>query len=335
MKTSSLGDILQTFPVITNLKRVLPTCSITWVVEKGGEALVRAHPLIDEVIVMDSKKWRKHLFSKETWREIKAFFKAIQGTTYDFLFDFQGNIKSSWVTYRAKALRKIGFGKETVSEWPNLFVTSERYDPTMGTNRRLNYLHLFERVFGFMPIVNEKLELKLSDEERALIETLPLNPKPILVSAGSMWKNKTLPKETLLSFLKEVQKRRNRPFLFSWGSAEEKQEATFFAENLGGTVLPKVSIPLLQRIMGHSELIISADSLPLHLAGTTGVPTFSYFGPSNAVVFRPLGDHHTFIQGPCPYGELFVQRCPHLRTCKDAPCLQKMTVTTLMESFPC
>ncbi len=333
VKTSSLGDILQCFPVIANLKRAFPDCTIDWVAERGGAPLLEAHPMIRKVLKIDSKGWRNSLFSKSTRSQVKAFVHELQSEHYDFLFDLQANFKSSWVTWKAKANRKVGYGRKTVREWPNLLVTNEKYDPPTGANRRLDYLGLIERVFGIIPLLDEKIELTLSPEEESTLWSLPLQSKPILVSPGSMWKNKTLPVTTLLSFLKEVQKKENCPFLFSWGSPQEKADATILAEKIEGTLLPKLSLPLLQRVMGKCRLVISPDSLPLHLAATAGISTFSYFGPSQSSVFRPIGTLHRSIQGSCPYGETFDQRCRHLRSCKEAPCINQMDPQSLHSAF--
>ena len=318
VKTSSLGDILQTFPVVATLKKAFPDCTIDWVVEKGGSALIESHPQIDNAIIVDSK----------TWGNLPSLFQQIKNVRekkYDVLFDMQSNSKSALITLLAKAKRKIGFGVKTRREWPNLLVTNEKYDCPIGRNRRLDYLYLVESAFKIAPVLEEKVELKISKEEMEFLKTLPTSPT--LVAPGSMWKNKTVKNEQLAQFLTQLE----GPFLFSWGSITEKETVTALAEQVGGTVLPKLSLPLLQRVMGQCKLVVSADSLPLHLAGTAGVPTYSYFGPSSSQVFRPLGPLHQSIQGNCPYGETFDQRCRFLRTCKDAPCINQLNLLKLTE----
>ncbi len=316
VKTSSLGDILQTFPVIATLKKAFPDCTIDWVVEKGGAALITAHPLIDNALVVDSKKWG-HLPS------LFKQLKMVRSKKYDVLLDMQSNSKSALVTFFSRAKRKVGFGYKTRREWPNLLVTNEKYDCPIGRNRRLDYLWLVEQAFKIEPVLEEKVQLQINEEEKLFLKTLP--SRPTLVAPGSMWKNKTVKKETLVQFLKRLE----GPFIFSWGSAAEKLEVDYLAEQFGGHVLPKLSLPHLQRVMGLCKLVVSADSLPLHLAGTAGVPTYSYFGPSSEQVFRPLGIIHQSIQGACPYGEVFDQRCRHLRTCKDAPCINNLDLSKL------
>jgi heptosyltransferase I len=59
VKTSAIGDVIQTFPVLEYLRRKFPEAKIDWVVEEGIAPLLYAHPQIGEVITIRSKVWRK------------------------------------------------------------------------------------------------------------------------------------------------------------------------------------------------------------------------------------------------------------------------------------
>jgi len=64
VKTSSLGDIIQAFPVLDYLKQCQPSCEIDWVVEHPFAELVSSHPLIHQAIVIETKKWRKNFLKR-------------------------------------------------------------------------------------------------------------------------------------------------------------------------------------------------------------------------------------------------------------------------------
>jgi len=127
VKTSSLGDILHAFPILDYLKEHFPKARVDWVVERPFAELICRHPLVRQTLLIDTRAWRKNL-----WRgreAIGAFKRELQQITYDWLFDLQGNCKSGLITYLARAKEKVGFGKATVPEWPNLLVTKRRYNP--------------------------------------------------------------------------------------------------------------------------------------------------------------------------------------------------------------
>lgn len=128
VKTSAIGDVIQTFFALEYLQKQFPDAKIDWVAEESIAPLLRAHPMIHRVITIRSKAWAKTLFSKQMWREFFAFFKGLRGTSYDVLFDLQGNGKSALVTLCAKAQEKVGFGRKSVREKCNLLATRRRFD---------------------------------------------------------------------------------------------------------------------------------------------------------------------------------------------------------------
>src|SRR5689334_19778131 len=119
VKTSAIGDVIQTLPILEYLKKREPKAKIGWVVEKGCRDLLAAHPLVDEVYAMDTKKWRRGLRQRDTWENIKKFLNLLRRDSHDVLFDLQGNCKSALVTLSARARDKVGFSWRTVAEKPN------------------------------------------------------------------------------------------------------------------------------------------------------------------------------------------------------------------------
>lgn len=98
-------------------------------------------------------------------------------------------------------------------------------------------------------------------------------------------------------------------------------------------VVDRLSLPALQNLMAHVDLVITMDSLPLHLAGTTMIPTYSFFGASSANKYKPLGKQSGTYQGICPYDRQFEKRCPILRTCKTGACIKNLEGSQLFEEF--
>src|SRR5262249_47032910 len=134
-----------------------------------------------------------------------------------------------------------------------------------------------------------------------------LQDKIILVCPGSAWPNKQMTLDSLVSFMKKIEKKERVSFLIAWGNGEEKILAEQIQENIPErcSVLEKLSLPALQNLMDRVDLVLAMDSLTLHLAGTTSVKTFGVFGPSSAQKYNPLGNGKHFYQGACPYGREF------------------------------
>lgn len=348
VKTSSLGDIIHTFPVVEYLKQCFPHGEIDWVVENHFSSLILAHPLVNRVFCIQTKKWRSELFCKATWNEIATTRREIRQKFYDLIFDLQGNSKSALVTLCAQGARKVGFGYSTVAEWPNILVTDERFNPPLGDNIRSDYLFVVKKALenycDTRQLVLKKsvpnLGLKLTDNEekelnRLLKKIQKLEGTKILVCPGSNWPNKQLSLATLKTFFQCLSQTLNVCLFFIWGDEKEKKIAETLSHEFPNksSVIEKLSIPVLQHLMGKVDLVIGMDSLPLHLAGTTSTPTYSIFGPSWAHRYKPLGDRHGAFQGSCPYGQSFTKRCALLRTCKTGACLKELEGQHLFDQF--
>src|SRR3989338_583040 len=96
VRTSAIGDVIQTFPVLEYLHRTYPQAKIDWVVEQPIAPLleqlrIKGFSPLHRVLVIDTKRWRKNIFL----REIKAFYSLLRAVHYDLVFDCQGNTKSA------------------------------------------------------------------------------------------------------------------------------------------------------------------------------------------------------------------------------------------------
>lgn len=340
VKTSSFGDILQTFPVLDYLRTFWEPLTIDWVVETPCRTLLERHPYIDHVIPFDSKTWRKQWYQRRAWGEFFRFKRCLQRNTYDVVFDLQGNIKSGLITYLAKSRNKVGFGSHSVPEWPNLWATTHQYDPPDEGNIREDYLYLVQTFFQDDRLPPEKkaaLRLTRSEQQQRLLLKKRLETvRPLfLVCPWSRWENKTLSEKTLHHFLHLVHSQYRSYFLFLWGDEKERRRSAHLQQMFPrvSELLDRCSLPLLQNILLDVDAVVTMDSLPLHLAGSVHVPTFSIFGPSSAIKYCPDGPHHLSYQGECPYGKQFVKRCPVLRTCSTGLCMKGIDARTLFDKF--
>ena len=309
---------MQTFPVVQYLKTRDPACTVHWVVEEEYAGLVRAHPDVDGVLTVTTRKWR-------SGRGFKAFalaVKAMRKTLYDAVFDLQGNTKSGLITALARAKEKVGFAWKVVPEWPNCLVTTRKFSIDQRAPIQRQYLSIPQQFFkdktAFQP---RPVDLILSDVERALFDSIMRGGTPrVMVAFASRWENKTLAFEAWVDVLQGVR----GPFYFVAGGGKEIEMAKRLAASFPGSqVLEKLPFPVWQQVMGKMELVIGVDSAALALCGLTEAPTFSFFGPTEASVYKPIGARHRHFQGSCPYGVRFEKRCPKLRTCATGACLRR------------
>lgn len=341
IKTSALGDIIHAYPIVNYLRSRFPDATIDWVVEESGSPLVQAHPMVSHTLKICTHRWRKNLGKWSTWKEICTFVRTLRKESYDAVFDLQGNVKSGILTGLTKAQMKIGFGKVTVPEWPNIFFTTHRYNPPAGRNIVEDNLFLVQQFFQDATTVEiSPVKLQIPIEQQNVINCILSQSELIatprlMICPGSAWFNKQMSEEALLDFMQRIKKHNNCSFLLVWGSTQEKALTERLQAGIGADcfVIPKLPLPTLQNLMEKVDVVISMDSLALHLAASVGTPTFSIFGASLANKYAPLGSQNFAIQGNCPYGRTFEKRCPILRKCLTGLCIKSLSGKEIFEAF--
>lgn len=341
IRTGALGDIIQTYPVIDYLHKKFPEAQIDWIVEPANAVLVQAHPHINKALLVPIRLWKKQPFNRSTWQTTLAFRKQLRETTYDVVFDLQGNFRSGLILSQVRSSNKVGFAWNSVPEWPNLLFTNQKSNPPGGHTSREDYLSIISHFFReTAPIVNDLVTLTITPEQQKTLnllvkKTISKSESNIMVCPGSAWPNKQLSTNSLVHFLTLIQQAIPSRFLLVWGSAAEKVIAEELHVRLpkNSLLIDRMDLPVLQHFMEMCDRVIAMDSMALHLAATVGTPTFSVFGASSAKKYKPTGDRHKVLQGKCPYGRTFIKRCPILRSCPTGACIRDFTGEQLFERF--
>ena len=68
VRLGSIGDIVHALPSLAAIRRALPDAEVSWVVESRAAEILRSNPLLDRLIVIDTKALRRGLMSGETLR---------------------------------------------------------------------------------------------------------------------------------------------------------------------------------------------------------------------------------------------------------------------------
>lgn len=134
--------------------------------------------------------------------------------------------------------------------------------------------------------------------------------------SGSPKKN---PPFSLFLKIEDLLRKRGFEVLFIGGEAEEwlrdlAVEALFFREILE-----------LTELLCKATLYIGNDSGVSHLASYLGLKTFIFFGPSDEVVFRPIGKEVQVLSLPLSCRPCFPN------TCSEPECLQEEAIFSLFK----
>ena len=132
VKLSALGDIVHALPVAAALRTLQPSWRLTWIVERRHARLLRDHPALDDLVVVDTRSWRSArgpAALARTVRELGALGRRLRAARYDAVVDLQGLVKSGLLARVTGARMRIGFATRECRERLNALFTNRHVTP--------------------------------------------------------------------------------------------------------------------------------------------------------------------------------------------------------------
>ena len=291
VRLSSLGDVLHTFPAVTDVARALPDAVIDWVVEEAYVPLVRMHPRVARAIPFALRRWRRGLARAGVWRELGMFRHALRDHAYDAVIDAQGLVKSALVADLARGPAH-GYSRATAREPFAARFYRYTYELAPGVHAVERYRRLFAQVLGYAPAA--AIDYGIVAPPRPAIA--PAMPYCVLLHstarAGKLWSERswielgrTLASRGLLSVL-------------PWGDEAERERAGRLAASIErAVVLPRLSIEEAAGLLGHAAAVVGLDTGLTHLAAALRTPVVGVFCDSDPDQLAPRGEGRSADRG--------------------------------------
>ena len=274
IKPSSLGDIVHGLQVATSLKAQREGLRISWIVRDIFAPIVRACEAVDQVYVFERNAGAKGFLK---------LMREVRRTKFDYVFDFQGLLRTGLMTSRAHAKRKVG--RSDAREWAGMFYDEKVPLPPDGRRS-----HAVEILLQFCPVLGAKPELRGSLKFR---ETDALNlsfadgrggAKPFLMFPDSRRAEKCWGGFKQLT---EMILRENRTRKVIWAGNNRVPDRNAYPPEQFLNLTANTSLVSLPALIKRAEWVITNDSGPMHLAAALGVRTLGVFGPTDPRLFGP------------------------------------------------
>src|ERR1043166_31750 len=247
IKTSSLGDVIHHFPALTEARRKLPAARFSWVVEEAYAPLVRLHPAVSDVIPVATRRWRRAPLASSTWREARAFSRALRGRSYDAIVDTQGLLRTALIARRARGIRH-GYDAGSIKE----SLASPFYDVRHTVSRDLHAIRRNGLLTG--------VALGYASEE-AFDYGLPRAPRAatqgyaILLHATAR-AEKQWPVESWIA-LGESLRQRGLKLVLPWGTEAERQRSEQIAAAIPGALVPdRQPLDAVAQLVGSASFVV-------------------------------------------------------------------------------
>lgn len=309
IKTSSMGDIIHTLPALTDASRAIPGIQFDWLIEESFAEIPSWHPNVNQVIPVALRRWRKTIFSSNTWKEWYQCRKILQKENYDFIIDAQGLLKSVWLVWMAKGIR-CGLNWESAREsFASLFYQKKL---ASGKIKETHAIHRIRQLFS--GALGYALPQTIPDYgiDRATLCKVSFTSHPYIVFLhGTTWETKHWPEENWIGLAKLVTENGFRIKL-PWGNEIEHERAKRIAlVSAEVEVLPRMKLKEIASVLAGAKAIVSVDTGLGHLAAALDVPNISLYGPTNPLLTGALGKSQIHLSADFPCAPCFSNYCTY------------------------
>jgi lipopolysaccharide heptosyltransferase I len=340
LRLSAVGDVIRTLPAVKALKEHYPSSRITWIVEEPSKTLLESQPEIDEVIVFPRKRWTKGIRSaKGLWRtigEARRFVSDLRKRQFDVAIDFHGILKSGILCFLSGSLKRIGFDRKSTKEGSFLFSNVKVSLPDERMSRFQRNFVLLKALGLEVKTFAPRLHIPAKDQEYvgAFFDSLPPSRKGLRIAIHPGTSPKISFKRWMPERYAQLADRLVRELratvIFTWGPGELS-----LVENIRERMTePSVAGPPTESLMQLAEVFkccnvyVGGDTGPMYLASLVGTPIVAVYGPTDPVLYEPLGLCRKVMKevgcNPCYPGRK--------RSCKELNCLKMVTVDDVFKA---
>ena len=296
LKIGALGDVIRTTYFLPGLKRLYDNfVEIYWVTSNTAFELLEENKYIDKLIKIEDEKEMKKLENENfDWiislEDEKEIFEKIENFKFK---KFSGVYKKKeYLTYT-----------EDLKKWFDMGLLSkygkEKAD-ILKKNNKLSHKEIFSK--GLNIDILEPYFFNDTNLEKKINKNFEKYNKKYLIglnlNAGKRWPSKALKVEEGKKLIQELLKDKKN-HLFILGGKEELEINRFliqdFIKEKNITLINPCKLKEFAAIVKNLDLLITSDTLALHLAIAQKVKTISYYAPTSAVEIDTFGNGEKII----------------------------------------
>lgn len=285
VKTSSMGDIIHAFPIVSDILYAYPQARIHWLAEESFSSVVSLHPSIRKVHVCAFRRWRRSLLRRDVWREMKQLAQRLREEAFDLVIDEQGLLRSAWIASWTKA-PVHGFSKDTVREPLATRFYQHTYPIHENEGAVRRYRMLAAAVLSYpMPRTPPHFALQ------ACADVSITQKKPYVSLVVNTSREEKLWPERYWVALGQKWHERGYTSVLYWGNAQEKERVQRIAAKIPDSVVaPRRSLDRTAVWLQQGSIMIGVDTGLAHLAAALGVPSVGIFVSTRTDILHLIGD---------------------------------------------
>lgn len=278
IKLDSPGDVLRTTCLLPSLKRSYPSSQITWMTLKPSRPLLENNPDIDRIV--------------DRWEEMSAI---LQSEHFDVAINPDANPQAARLLEMASASEKLGMGwaeyghVRACNEEAEVWLHMGLFDDVKRANRE-TYQAIIHQLCR-LELVDPRPALHITEDERHFAEeylqSLGLDrQRPVVgmnTGAGGRWIKKSWKLERQVEFVHSAKEKHPEWQILLLGGSEEVERNQILEKRCPGLVINTGHHPMrtFAALLGKTHLLITADTLALHIGLALKRQIIALFGPTS------------------------------------------------------
>jgi ADP-heptose:LPS heptosyltransferase len=269
---SALVEIVHGLQVVTSLREQWSAdrgpLHIDWIVRDIFAPIVTSCSAVDGIFV-----FKRHGGTLEFLR----LMKEVRAVRYDYVFDFQGLLRTGLMTWRTRARKKVG--RSNAREGASAFYNVRVPLPALGRkSHKLDIVLKFLEVLDLKPELRGRLDFREATKLRLSFMVGRRGQKPIV-----MFPDARRPEKNWTGFkqLTKLILEKHRDLRVIWAGEHHLPDKEAFPQERFLNLTGNTSVLSLPALVQGADWVIANDSGPLHLAAALGVRNVGLFGPSD------------------------------------------------------
>jgi len=313
------GDVIFSTPVFKALKDFYPGAKISCLAVPRVHDVLAMNPLIDEIIALDEKK--EHWCP---WNKLGLVFH-LRKKKFDAAFLLHRSLSRAMIVALAGIPQRVGYDEKG----RGFLLTKRIAPPKKWLHRADHYLNVIES--AGIPVKERGYTLSVPESAQRDVDVLLReqgiagNDFLVIVNTGGNWDLKRWPKEKFALLMRQLKERYNAKVIIPGapGDLNLAREIAALSKSDPVILAGRTTWRQLAALMERAQLVISADSGPMHLASAVGTDVIGLFGPTRPEVTGPRGKGKIFIL----QNDVGCNRAPcYNLACPDNVCMQSITV---------
>jgi heptosyltransferase-2 len=278
IKLAAIGDVLRTTPLLLAIKKQYPDSHITWITDNNAFHMLKNNMFIDRLLPFNLEN-----------------ILRLQIEEFNILYSLDKEVRATALAETVKATEKKGF---SFSKKGNIYPLNKEahYAFKLGISDELkfkiNEKTYQEIIFEACGFNYEKEEYAVNilpeeiEEVRHYFKTLGIQKNDLVIGlntgSGKIYASKKWTIDGFVNLANKLNEHKNIKIILL-GGEEEIERNNIIKEKVNFNIIDTGCNNSLRRfaaIISNCNIVVTGDTLALHLAIASKIPAVVFFGPT-------------------------------------------------------